>query len=101
MYIYCNANKCTHNTHLPIIPCPGGPWPALKSLMGALKNHEDNCPIGNAGFIVVDPCREALDRTFAILAKCFPRASGCRVEKGLSEWIDDGMTELVGSVFDL
>ena len=71
-----------------------------RGLMGALKNHEDNCPIGNAGFIVVDPCREALDKTFGMLAECFPRAVGCRINKGLSEWIDDGMTDLVGSIFD-
>ncbi len=70
-----------------------------KGLLGALRTHEDNVPIGTAIFIVVDPCHETLDRTFSNLAECFPRADGLRVNMGLAEWIDAGMPELVGRIF--
>ncbi len=70
-----------------------------RGLLGALRTHEDNIPMGSALFIVVDPCHETLDRTFSTLAACFPRAGGLRVNMGLAEWIDAGMPELVGRIF--
>ncbi len=70
-----------------------------KGLLGALRMHEDNVPIGAAIFFVVDPCKDTLENTFAMLAACFPRAGGVRVNMGLAEWIDAGMPELVGHIF--
>ena len=70
-----------------------------KGLLGALRTHEDNVPIGSAAFIVVDPNKESLENTYAKLAACFPRAGGLRVNMGLAEWIDAGMPELVGRIF--
>jgi len=70
-----------------------------KGLLGALRAHEDNVPIGNALFIVVDPCNETLESTVAKLASCFPRGTGLRVNMELGEWIDSGMPELTGRIF--
>lgn len=70
-----------------------------KGLLGALHHHEDNVPIGIANFIIVDPNQETLDRTYAMLAACFPRAGGVQVSMGLAEWIDAGMPELIGRIF--
>ncbi len=68
-------------------------------LLGAIREHEDNVPIGAANFVIVDPCSETLESTYAKLATCFPRAGGVRVAMGLAEWIDVGMPELVGRIF--
>lgn len=70
-----------------------------KGLLGALREHADNVPIGGATFIVVDPSKETLEHTFAMLAACFPRAGGLRVSMGLAEWIDAGMPDLTGRIF--
>ena len=70
-----------------------------RGLLGALRTHEDNTPIGEALFIVVDPCSGTLDRTLSTLTEHFPRAGGLRVTMGLSEWLDAGMPELVGRIF--
>ena len=70
-----------------------------KGLLGALRRHEDNLPIGVATFVVVDPCQETLESTFTNLAVRFPRARGLRVSAGLAEWIDAGMPELIGHIF--
>lgn len=68
-------------------------------LLATLRYHEDNMPLGNALFIIVEPNDETLESSYAKLAYCFPRASHIRVNKGLSEWIDSGMPELVPRLF--
>lgn len=70
-----------------------------RGLLATLRHHEDNVPLGNALFIIVEPNNETLESTYTKLAYCFPRASGIRVNKGLSEWIDGGMPELVPRLF--
>lgn len=70
-----------------------------KGLLSALRAHEDNVPIGRAIFVIVDPCIERLESSFAKLAASFPRAGGVRVNMGLAEWIEAGMPELVGHIF--
>ncbi len=70
-----------------------------RGLLGALKQQEDNVPIGEATFIVVEPDQEVLNKTFSILASCFARAGGRQVPMGLSEWIAGGMKELTGIIF--
>jgi hypothetical protein len=70
-----------------------------RGLLAALKAHEDNAPIGSALFVIVEPNKEALESTYAKLAHCFPRAGGIRVNRGLKEWIDSGMPELVPRLF--
>ncbi len=70
-----------------------------RGLLGAVRSHEDNLPIGQALFIVVDPSEETLKTTFSRLAACFPRADGLPVNMGLAEWLDVGMPELSGRIF--
>lgn len=70
-----------------------------RGLLATLRHHEDNVPLGSALFIIVEPNGVTLESTYAKLAYCFPRAGGMRVNKGLSEWIDSGMPELVPRLF--
>ena len=70
-----------------------------RGLLAALGLHEDNTPIGAATFIIVDPCQETLERTYATLAACFRRAGGLQVNIGFAEWVEAGMPELVGRIF--
>jgi hypothetical protein len=70
-----------------------------RGLLAALRLNEDNTPIGAATFIIVDSCQSTLERTYAKLAACFPRAGGLRVSAGFAEWIEAGMPELVGRIF--
>lgn len=70
-----------------------------RGLLATLRAHEDNVPIGNALFVIVEPNKETLESTYAKLAYCFPRAGGIRVNQGLAEWIDSGMPELVPKLF--
>ena len=53
-------------------------------------------PIGSALFIIVDPSKDTMDKTYSKLAECFPRAGGLTVNMGLGEWIDAGLPELAG-----
>ena len=70
-----------------------------RGLLGALRAHQDNVPIGSALFVIVEPHKETLESTYAKLAPCFPRAGGLRVHSGFAEWIDCGMPELTGRIF--
>lgn len=71
-----------------------------RGLLGALRAHEDNAFLGSALFVIVEPDSETLERTYAKLACCFPRAGGIRVNCGLAEWIERGMPELVPRIFN-
>ena len=68
-------------------------------LLGALRHHENDHPVGNALFIVVDPSANQLKATMIKLAYCFPRAGGIAVEKRFSDWVRSGMPELEGKTF--
>lgn len=70
-----------------------------RGLLATLRAHEDNTPIGNATFVIVEPNIATLDSTYAKLAHCFPRAGGIKVNLGLAEWINKGMPELVPRLF--
>ncbi len=70
-------------------------------LLGILRAHQDNVPIGSASFVIVEPNKEKLESTYATLAYCFPRAGGIRVNKGFVEWMDSGMPELVPRLFSI
>ncbi len=70
-----------------------------RGLLATLRAHEDNVPIGNALFVIVEPSKETLESTYAKLAYCFPRAGGIRVNQGLAEWIDSGMPKLAPRLF--
>lgn len=70
-----------------------------KGLLAALRAHEDKVPMGEALFIVVEPSKEVLEFTYTKLAICFPRAGGIRVQKGLEDWIAEGLPELHNRIF--
>jgi hypothetical protein len=70
-----------------------------RGLLGALREHEDNMPIGSAQFVIVDPDERSVSATYQKLAYCFPRGGGVKVKSGLAEWITAGVPELVGRIF--
>lgn len=69
-----------------------------RGLLAALRAHEDNLPIGSATFIIVEPSPEAMERTSASLATCFPRARGIRVPIGFGSWLRAGLPELTDRI---
>jgi len=71
-----------------------------KGLLASLHAHEDNMPIGEALFLVVDPFKGTLDNIARKISRYFPRANVQLVNSGLEEWVDTGMPELVGRIFD-
>jgi hypothetical protein len=71
-----------------------------KGLLAALYVHQDNIPLGEALFIVVDPCLDTLDKTGKKLKLCFPESNQILVNCGLEEWIDLNMPELCGQIFN-
>ena len=70
-------------------------------LLGTLRAHQDNVPIGSASFVIVEPNKEKLESTYAKLEDCFPRAGGIKVNKGFVEWMDSDMPELVPRLFSI
>lgn len=70
-----------------------------RGLLGTLRTHEDDTPIGSALFVVVEPNREILETTYKKLAYCFPRANGIHVNSYFGEWIERGMPELGQKIF--
>jgi len=70
-----------------------------KGFLAALSAHEDNIPMGEALFVVVDPDKKTLDNIGGKLSKCFPNASQYLVNSGFLEWVNSEMPELVGRIF--
>jgi SIR2-like domain len=66
-----------------------------RGLLGALRKHEDDMPIGGAHFVIIDPDDRSLCATSEKLAYCFPGASRIKVKSRLEQWIDAGTPELV------
>jgi len=67
-------------------------------LLAALHANEDNIPLGEALFVVIDPCGENLDNVGRKLSQYFPRAGQQLMNCGLDEWIDSDMLELKGRI---
>lgn len=69
-----------------------------RGLLGSLRHHQDNVPIGEAHFIFVEPSRDALKSTLEKFSQCFPRGSATRLQIGFAEWIALGAPELRGRI---
>ena len=65
-----------------------------KFTLSILNHVEDNLPIGESYWIVVNPNEAELKETMSIIQGYLPRAKFLPVEKGLNDWISSGMNEL-------
>ena len=65
-----------------------------RGLLAALRKHEDNVPLGEAHFFLVDCSPETLRSNVEKFSACFPRASITPVFSDFSEWSAKGMPEL-------
>jgi hypothetical protein len=66
-----------------------------RAFLRALGNVEDELPIGNALWIVINHDNEALQKIYARLHSSFPKSKYCLLSIGFKEWIQRGMLELV------
>ncbi|BBO79654.1 hypothetical protein DSCO28_02200 [Desulfosarcina ovata subsp. sediminis] len=63
-------------------------------LLASLKRVEDNLPIGNSIWLVLNPDKEALDKSTYRIQSALPRSKVYITDKKLEEWIDEGMDAL-------
>lgn len=66
-----------------------------KFLLHAINNAEDEMPIGESFWIIVNPDETTLNESACRIEKALPRGSIAKIQKKFSEWIVDGMPELV------
>jgi len=65
-----------------------------KFTLSILNTVEDDLPIGESCWIVVNPNETELKDTMSIIQGYLPRAKFYPIEKGLNDWINSGLTEL-------
>jgi len=65
-----------------------------KFLLSALNRAEDDLPIGESVWVVVNRNRNALDVSCARIAKALPRATVKSVHSDFDAWQESGMKEL-------
>jgi hypothetical protein len=63
-------------------------------LLASLKRVEDDLPIGNSIWLVLNPDKEALDKSTSRIQSALPRSKVYIADKKLEEWIDEGMDAL-------
>jgi len=63
-------------------------------LLASLNKVEDDLPIGNSVWFVLNPDKEALEISSSRIASALPRAKVFIAPKYFEEWIDDGMFAL-------
>ena len=65
-----------------------------KFLLSALNRAEDDLPIGESIWVVVNGNRKALDASCARIAKALPRATVKGIDTDFDKWLRCGMMEL-------
>lgn len=63
-------------------------------LLQALNRVEDDLPIGESTWIVINPDRPALDKVTGLIQDSLPCASVKGVQNCFEDWIESGMVEL-------
>ena len=63
-------------------------------LLASLNKVEDDLPIGNSLWLVLNPDKEALQISSSRIASALPRSKVFVAPKRFEEWIDDGMIVL-------
>ncbi len=63
-------------------------------LLKGLSRVEDDMPIGDSVWFVVNPDQRTLDRSCSAIQKALPRAEVKGLCKTFSDWIGEGMSEL-------
>jgi hypothetical protein len=66
-----------------------------RAFLKALGSVEDDLPIGNSWWLIVNPNYEALQNVYARLHSAFPKSRYCLRPVGFKEWLQKGMLELV------
>jgi hypothetical protein len=66
-----------------------------KCTLSILNGVEDELPIGESKWVVVNQDKDDLDKSCSIIQGYLPRAKFYPIHKGLKEWVDTGLAELV------
>ena len=67
-----------------------------RTFLAALNRDEDNMPIGEASVYVVNPDRRALDDVCNRITGALPASEITPIEKGFDDFIEGGLSELIG-----
>lgn len=62
--------------------------------MNALGRVEDNFPIGESTWILINPNQTALELTSSRIKKCLPHATVKTIFSDFNLWIESGLPEL-------
>jgi len=68
-----------------------------RAFLNALGRLEDDLPIGNSWWLIINPNSEALQKVRERLHRSFPKASYCSAPVGFNEWLRNGMPQLVAA----
>ena len=71
--------------------------PMDKAFLSALRSVEDDLPIGEALWLVLNCNPSALQQVHSLLGHSFPRAEVVAIEETLQGWISKGTPELVSA----
>lgn len=63
-------------------------------LLASLNKVEDDLPIGNSVWIVLNPDEEALKKSSSRIKSALPRSEVYFAAKTFEKWIDEGMDAL-------
>jgi len=66
-----------------------------RAFLSALGSFEDDLPIGNSWWLIMNPNKEALQKVCARLQSAFPKSNYCIEPVGFNEWLREGMPQLV------
>jgi len=64
-------------------------------LLGSINRVEDDLPIGNSAWLVLNPDKAVLDISSSRIATALPRSKVYTKAIGFNEWLDEGMVPLV------
>lgn len=65
-----------------------------KFLLTALNRVEDDLPIGESNWVVVNPDANALQKSCAHITLALPRATVQAIPATLDQWVHDGLREV-------
>ena len=69
-----------------------------RAFLAFLNRIEDHMPVGEARVYIVNPDQSALDDVCHHVNTALPASAVVPIERGFDSFIEDGLTELVGTV---
>ena len=68
-----------------------------RNFLDVLNRDEDVMPIGESAVYIINPEKSALDKVCDRIRSALPNSTMVPIEKSFDVWIDDGLSDLVGT----